>query len=194
VVAAVVLAAGGSRRLGRPKQLLRLAGRPLVRRVVDAAGAGGCGPVVVVLGAEAEAVRAALAGAAVESVDNERWSEGIASSIRAGIAFVERLSAVRAALLLSSDQVALDADVVRRMLGAFDGASGRMVACEYAGTIGIPALFERSRFGELALLAGEAGAKSLLLRHADAVVRLPWPAGAADVDEPRDCDALDPAP
>jgi molybdenum cofactor cytidylyltransferase len=186
-----VLAAGGSRRLGRPKQLLRIGDRTLVRRVVDAAGEGGCESVVVVLGAEAEAVRAALGGAAVEFVENARWNEGIASSIRSGIALVERKPAVRAALLLTCDQVELDGDVVRRVIEAFDGAAGGMVACEYAGTLGIPALFERSRFRELALLCGDAGAKSILLRDRDAVRRVPWPGGAAEADTPEDCGRLD---
>jgi molybdenum cofactor cytidylyltransferase len=194
VVAAVVLAAGGSRRLGRPKQLLRVGGRPLVRRAADAVRDGGCAPVVVVLGAEAGAVRAALVDAAVETIENERWSEGVASSIRAGIAAVEPLPAVQSVLLVACDQVKLDAAVVRRILGAFDGTAGRMVACAYAGTVGAPALFERSRFRELAELAGDRGAKPILLRHADALLRLPWPEGAVEVDTAEDAHALDPGP
>jgi molybdenum cofactor cytidylyltransferase len=80
----------------------------------------------------------------------------------------------------------LTPDVIRELCDAFDGAEGRMVACEYAGTFGVPALFERSRFGELLQLKGDRGAKRVLARHPEDVLRVPWPDGAVDIDRPGD--------
>jgi molybdenum cofactor cytidylyltransferase len=187
LIAAVVLAAGGSSRLGEPKQLLRAGGTSLLRSAVEAAVMGGCSPIFVVLGARADESRAELDGLPIEVVRNERWTDGMASSIHAGVAAVESSAAsAGGVLLLVCDQPALTQEVVRRVCDAFDGEPGRRVACEYAGTVGVPALFERSLFPRLLELTGDSGAKELLLQEPDRVVRVPWPEGAEDVDTPED--------
>ncbi len=186
MTAAIVLAAGRSARFGQPKQLLRVDARSLVVHAVDAAREGGCDPVVVVVGASSEAVRRELADAPVRIVLNEQWEEGVASSVRAGVAAAAALPGVRAALLLTCDQLRLTPAVVHRLLAAAAAAPGKMVASEYGGTVGIPALFDRSHFAGLLELRGESGAKQLLLRHATSVLRVPWPDGALDVDAPED--------
>src|SRR5690349_1004766 len=88
IAAAVILAAGGSQRMGRAKQLLQVGGGSLVRRAAEAALAAGCAPVAVVLGAQAEDVEAALRGCGAETVRNDDWERGIGTSIRAGIAHI----------------------------------------------------------------------------------------------------------
>ena len=186
MIAAIVLAAGGSTRLGRPKQLLSQGGRPLVRRPVEAAIEAGCAPVVVVLGAHAGEVRKALAGLAVQLVLNSRWSEGMATSIRCGVEVVRRGAEIDAALLLTCDQLEITGELLGRMLAEFDGRPGRRVACEYAGTVGIPALFHRSLFAELMLLEGDRGARPLLELEPELLRRVSWPEGALDVDRPQD--------
>ena len=189
MIAGLVLAAGSSTRMGRPKQLIRHRGTSLVSRAVDAAIGGGCDPVIAVLGANAEVVREEIGNRPVETVINADWGAGMAGSIRTGVqALAGR--AVGAALLLPCDQPHLEAALVRRILEAFDGRPGRMVACEYAGTIGIPVLFERSRFAELTRLSGDRGARAILDRHPQEVVRIGWPDGAHDVDRPGDLDTL----
>jgi molybdenum cofactor cytidylyltransferase len=80
--------------------------------------------------------------------------------------------------------------VVRRLLAAFDGVPGRIVACAYAGARGIPTLFERALFPELLCLRGDCGARSILERHVDRAVAVPWPGGAVDVDRPEDYERL----
>lgn len=196
MTAAVVLAAGGSTRMGSPKPLLQYRGRSLLHRAVDAATRGGCAPVIVVLGAAAHALRPELAGLPVEVAVNEHWEEGLGSSIRIGIEMlVARRTDVDAALLLPSDLPHLSASVVRQMLAAaLDGGHAPIVACEYAGTTGVPALFHRRWFDELCALRGDRGAKLVLLAHPDALVRVPWPEGALDVDEPSDHERLDDSP
>lgn len=191
MIAAVLLAAGGSSRIGRPKQALRFQGQSLLRRAAEAATGGGCAPVVVVLGAGADRLRGELNGLPVTEVLNERWSDGMAGSIRLGVEAVLRGGdPVDGLLLLLCDQPHLTSGVVRRILAAFDGRPGRCVACEYEGTVGPPALFERSWFQSLCLLGGDRGAKQLLRDAGDALISVPWPEGAVDIDRPEDLDAL----
>lgn len=191
MIAAVILAAGESSRMaGRAKQLLRWGGRPLIRVVVDAAAGAGCRPVIVVLGARAERIGEEIAGLPVEVVTHPGWSKGMGSSIAAGIGHL--LSAahpVRGALLLTCDQPRISSVVIGGLIDAFDDVEGRRVACEYAGTVGVPALFERSLFDELLLLRGDRGAKSLLLRDPDKLVRVPWPEGVENLNTPGDYEA-----
>jgi len=187
MIAAVVLAAGASTRLGRPKQLLRLGGRSLLGHAVACAAEGGCAPVFVVVGAHAEAVAAEAERHAARVVPCPAWSEGLSASIRAGVEAVEAAaSTARAVLLLACDQLRLTPAVVHALRDAYGGEAGRIAACEYGGAPGVPALFDREYFPELGRLHGPGGAKPLLLRHAAHLVCLPWADGEVDVDRPAD--------
>ena len=194
MTAAVLLAAGGSRRLGRAKQLVEVEveGASLLRRAARSAIDGGCRPVVVVLGAEVEQMRTEVEDLPLELAINPAWREGLASSIRRGMAALDdRGDAcdLDAVLLLGCDQPALDAAVVRRLLEAHRGrgdSPAGIAACQYADTLGTPAVFGRGLFGRLRQLRGDRGAKALLLAAAAGVVRVPWPEGARDVDRPGD--------
>lgn len=181
-VAAIVLAAGGSRRIGAPKQLLRIDGESLVRRAARTALASCCNAVFVVVGAHSDAILADLEGLAFTRVDNPSWREGIASSIRAAIAVVARNDSVDAALLMLADQPSVTSALLDRLVSELNLRHGELVACAYGETVGAPALFARRYFPELQRLRGDRGAKSVLLGHADAVVRVPFPAAAVDVD------------
>ncbi len=187
MIAAVVLAAGGSSRMGRPKQLLEHRGRSLLRRTVHAALEAGCRPVVVVLGAAAERMKRELHGLQVDVVHNEDWPDGIGGSIARGVASLHAQGGrVRAALLLACDQPMISKGVIERLIEAFSGSEGGIVASEYSVTVGIPALFGRAYFERLEELAGERGAKSILLEDPGKLVRVPWPEGAMDIDTPAD--------
>lgn len=191
MIAAVVLAAGKSSRFGRPKQLLTYRGHSLLRHTVDCARAGGCDPVVVVLGAYADDLRPELEATETRVVVNSDWQSGLGTSVRVGVRAVQQgYPTTRGVLLLACDQPKIAADVVRNLRERFETTGARMVACEYAGTVGVPALFERSLFSELLKLSSSQGAKSVLEGHADDVARLAWPDGAVDVDTPEDYDGL----
>lgn len=191
MIAAVILAAGESARLGRPKQLLPFRGRTLLRHVVECATDGGCDPVLVVLGSRADELLGELAGTAAHRVVNEAWRQGIGSSVRTGVAAVrQRWPETSAVLLLTCDQPLITPELVQRIGERFDRADARIVACEYAGTIGVPALFERSLFPELLTLSGTTGAKPVLEAHPTDLVRLSWPDGGKDIDRPEDLEFL----
>jgi len=191
MIAALVLDTGESRRLGRPKHLLPIQGTSRLRRTVDAAMQATCEPVVVVLGAYADRIRRELRGADVEVALNRQWEAGLNGSIVAGMRALERIrSRALAVVLLVCDQPELDSMIVRRVCQSFDGDPRRIVACEYSGTLGVPALFARDWFDELQRLTGDRGAKPLLAAHADRVVRIPWPGGAVDINTADDYAAL----
>ena len=203
-VAVVVLAAGASSRLGTPKQLVRWRGRTLLRRAAETAlasvrpGTGdwrvtratavSLGPVVVVLGADAQALRAELDGLAVHVVVNRRWRDGLASSLRAGLRAAVTASGHRgpaAVLFLTCDQPYVTPSLLRRLVRRFRRGAP-IVACAYAGTLGVPALFARAHFADLLGLTGDHGAKRILARHRDAVAPVRFARGGTDVDRPRD--------
>lgn len=184
---AVVLAAGGSTRLGRPKQLLEVGGEPLVRRAARVAGEAGFAPVVVVVGAAAAEVGAALAGGAFEIVTNPEWRSGMASSVRRG---VEALTALRSdvagVLLTTCDQPRVEAAHLAALRDALRDGVHDLAASSYGETVGVPALFSRAVFAELRALEGEHGAKRVLTRAPRRVVSVALPGGECDIDTEAD--------
>lgn len=191
-VACVLLAAGGSSRLGTPKQLVRHRGKPLLLHAAAAArGALPSAPLIVVVGACALRVRATLQRAHRDArvVGNPSWRAGMASSLRAGLAAVPRRA--RAALVLLVDQPYVDAACLARLLRAWNRRPGVPAAARYAGRVGAPAILPRRRWRELGGLTGDRGARALL-RGGDPVTLVDMPEAAFDVDTAADVLALRP--
>jgi molybdenum cofactor cytidylyltransferase len=188
----VILAAGASTRMGTPKQLLELRGEPLLLRAVHAALASPAWPVVVVLGAHAEKIRPLLARLPVLVTENAAWSEGLASSIRAGIAVLQQFSrGLDAALIALCDQPAFSAETIAQFVATQRTTGRSIVAARYAGRQGAPALFLREHFDTLAHLTGEEGARALLNDTPDRVAAVDLPALAIDLDTPADVAAAE---
>ena len=179
---AVVLAAGASRRLGRSKQLLRRNGEPLVHRAARLALATRPQDAVVVLGADAERVHAALSDLAIRCIDCADWPRGMGASLRAGVAALP--ATCNGILVLVCDQPALEVDHLEALCAAWQARPERAVASAYAGRLGVPALLPRAWTSELRDDA--RGASALLAQHADRVVAVANAALAWDVDEPGD--------
>jgi molybdenum cofactor cytidylyltransferase len=183
----ILLAAGGSARLGRPKQLLEFRGQPLLRHAAETALASQCRPVVVVLGAEAEACADVLNGLPVRIVINADWNEGLSSSIRAGIAALESEKlAVSAAILCVADQPHLTAPLLNSLIETHRATGKKIIAAQYAGVPGPPALFCASLFDQLKTLSGDEGARRVLLANPDTVALVPFPEGSLDIDTAAD--------
>ena len=185
---AIVLAAGASTRFGSPKQLVRLAGRPLLHTVVTRAAEVTGNALIVVLGSQAAELASLLKHSAGTIVVNHEWREGLASSIRTGVAHLP--AACNGAMLLLADQAAVTADDLKRLAGSWRRQPQCIAAAMYAGTIGVPAIFPRSSVRELGELRGDAGARALLRRNCDRLVRVPMESAAIDLDTPEDLLAL----
>lgn len=180
--AALVLAAGASRRLGRPKQLVTLAGETLVHRAARLALEAGCHPVVVVEGAVPLAD--ALAGLDVERVHCADWAKGPGASLRRGAAALAgRADGVVVSLV---DQPWLDAADLRRLITA----PGDVAAAAYEAVLGVPARFSGAALEVLAQVPDERGAGGWLNAHAAQVTAVPMPNAARDLDTPEDVAAL----
>lgn len=185
---AIVLAAGASTRFGSPKQLARVDGRPLlhvvVSRVVEVVGHA----VTVVLGANAAELIPMLKHTSASVVINREWREGIASSIRAGLA---RLPGVcEGVMLVLADQAAVTADDLRRLVTAWRSQPLYTAAAQYGATTGAPAIFPRTRFSELAALRGDRGAQRLVTSVPDRLIRVRMERAAIDIDTPEDLEAF----
>jgi len=186
---AIVLAAGASTRFGSAKQLVRIAGRPMlhatVTRAVEVAG----NAVIVVLGARAEELAPLLSHSPASIVINRDWREGLASSIRAGVARLP--AACSGAMLLLADQAAVTAEDLRRLAGAWRRQTAYVAAAVYGATVGVPAIFPRASFPDLLQLRGDQGARALLKRNPDRVVRVPMESAGVDIDTPEDLLAIE---
>lgn len=186
---ALVLAAGASTRFGSPKQLVRVNGRPLLHAVVSRAVAVAGHSVSVVLGAHAADLASLLTHSGASVIVNRHWQEGLASSLRAGVGALS--GSVDAVLILLVDQPAVSADDLLRLVGAWRRDPDGIVAAQYSGTVGVPAIFPRWCFSELVALRGDHGARSVLARHPERVTRIALPGAALDIDTPEDLLALD---
>jgi molybdenum cofactor cytidylyltransferase len=190
---AVILAAGASTRMGSPKQLLDIGGRPLVARAAEAALASPAWPVLVVLGSHGDRIRPALARLPVLVVDNPAWAEGMASSIRAGISALRQFSrSIDGALLALCDQPAFSGAAIDRLAAAIRGTGRGIAAARYGGRLGAPALFLREHFAALEALTGEEGARAVINADPGRVAAVDLPELEADLDRPEDYEAWRP--
>jgi molybdenum cofactor cytidylyltransferase len=188
-IGAVILAAGSSSRLGRPKQLLQYRGETLVRRAARAALDAGCAPVAVVVGKERKEIADNLDDLKVIILPNESWQRGIGTSVRIG---VEALKGCDGLIILACDQPHVTQSLIQQLIARQQETRKPMVASAYSGTRGVPALFLRAFFEELLSLGENEGAKALLISRPNDVAEIDFPAGAVDLDTPEDWARLRP--
>jgi molybdenum cofactor cytidylyltransferase len=190
-VGAIVLAAGASTRFAKPKQFAIFRGETFVRRIVTAANEAKCTPIVVVVGRDAEQIKSEVGGLPVSIVVHRNWSNGLGSSIAVGVEHADRTAAnLDAAILLTCDQPFVNAAVLRQLIELHLETEKTIVASAYADTLGIPALFDRSSFGDLLQLRGDSGAKGIILARRQDVTSFNFPAAAIDIDTAADYEKL----
>jgi molybdenum cofactor cytidylyltransferase len=181
---AIVLAAGASRRFGSPKQLVRFDGQLLVQRVIAAATELTGSAVSVVLGAHAAQIAADLPPGSASVLINRGWQEGLGSSIRLAVSRLP--GACDGALIMLADQPMVAGASLSRLAAAWRRQPRSIVASRYGSVTGVPAIFPRWCFSDLTALRGDQGARVLLSRYSDYVVRLAHPEAAVDIDYPED--------
>ena len=182
---AIVLAAGGSRRLGAPKQLLMRGGETLVHRAVRLAMATHPQRLLLVVGAHAEEVREAVADLRVDILTNDAWQEGLASSLRVAVGALSEDDA--SALILGCDQPALEQIHLQRLLAGAAASSSGCAATRHASARGVPAVVNAAVLGEARDLQGDRGLRGSLQRlPSDSIFLLEAVEMEFDLDTPAD--------
>lgn len=179
----MILAGGQSRRLGRPKQLLDLGGRPLLQRTVDHVNASVAGSTLLVLGANAEAISERLEPGRATVIVNPDWADGQSTSMRAGLAALP--ASVDGALFVLGDQPLVTPATFDALIAAYRETGSPIVMPTYAGQPGNPVLFDRALWPELMAVTGDQGARGVIRAHANQARRVAIDDAAqpADVDD-----------
>jgi molybdenum cofactor cytidylyltransferase len=186
-IGAIILAAGNSSRLGRPKQLLAYRGRTLLTHVVAEAQAADLRPLTVVTGAFQAEVSESLRGEAVDIVFNPAWETGMASGIVAGMSNMLLLYPdVNAVVIAVCDQPYISASLLLKLVSTFETSGKGIVGCSYEDNVGTPVLFSAAYFERLLALSGNEGAKKLVRQHTDDLATVDFPEGNIDIDTPDD--------
>ncbi|HYM94536.1 MAG TPA: nucleotidyltransferase family protein [Chitinophagaceae bacterium] len=189
--AIVVLAAGMSSRLRSPKQLLRYQGKSLVQYAVDTALQTTMRPVVVVVGANSDAVKKEIERMNVEIIENKEWEEGMASSIRSGLNYAQKKDdKVDGIIFMVCDQPYVNGSLLESLLQEQHKTGLPVVASNYDDKLGTPALFHKVFFNELMELKGDTGAIKLIKQHEDLVTSVAFPKCIIDIDTKKDYEDL----
>jgi molybdenum cofactor cytidylyltransferase len=186
----VILAAGSSSRLGFPKQTLLYKGKTLLELAIEAGLKSKCKPVMVVLGANAEAIEPGIKHNDVTLIHNPHWAEGMTSAIRVAISHLEKHIEIDSVIIMLCDQPFVNRALIDSLLYKQQQTGSQIVACAYKNTIGVPVLFKRSLFTELLSLQGQDGAKKLLQAHPDDIATVPFEKGGIDIDTLADYEDL----
>lgn len=187
----VVLAAGESKRLGRPKQLLELNGETLIERIIRVGTESPCSHVIVILGSHVEQIRERIKkNSKTVLVQNDLWQEGMSSSLRCAVNYIEQnLPESSACIFSTCDQPCLDARHLEKLIEN-QNEKDQIVASAYANTKGVPALFKSCVFKSIAQLNGEQGAKSLIHGGLYRVSTVDFPNGQIDIDTESEWSAI----
>ncbi|MEM1135994.1 MAG: nucleotidyltransferase family protein [Bacteroidota bacterium] len=182
-IGVILLAAGESRRLGTPKQLLKLLDKTLVARASEAILQTEIDKVVVVTGESAEEVKLALTSYQVDIVYNKDWKSGMGSSIKKGThALLQKYPDIQALLICLCDQPFLNSNYLKKVIEQYMKTEKLIIASYYNDKASVPALFDHSLFGKLLQLQGEEGARKIIRGNSRIVEHIPFPEGKYDID------------
>lgn len=185
-IAVIILAAGGSTRMGEPKQLIQLHGKSLIRKITETVLATKCQHVYVVVGSDVCQITDELNQYDIELVTNDIWKEGIASSIRAGVNAVltsnQNFSAI---LIVLVDQFYVNTALLNKLIEEYRNGA-KIVSCFYDNAPGVPALFDCEYFNDLLSLRGDRGAKDILKKNQNKIAYIDFQEGIYDMDSKTD--------
>lgn len=186
--AIIILAAGQAKRMGSPKQLLMIEGKTLIKSITEKALDTECFPITVVLGANKEKIKPELDKMPITIVDNPFWEEGMASSIRMGMAGVYLTrNDIEAVIFCTADMPNVSSELLNNIRKvAEENPESDIVACKYANQIGIPVLFKRKIFNELLDLKGDEGAKKVVKKYLEKTILIDFADGEIDLDTKED--------
>lgn len=190
-VSVILLAAGSSSRLGRPKQLVEVDGVPLLLKSTLAALDANYKHIAVVLGANAEAHKKTIAHLPVEIIIHNEWEKGMGSSLKAGLQHVlTSRPDTHAVVVLVCDQPLLTSTHLINLFDVYGKTANPIVASRYGFTLGVPALFDQTLFQEIVKIKDAQGAKGIIESHSASISAIDWPAGKLDIDTPEDLKSL----
>ncbi len=182
----ILLAAGSSSRLGRPKQLINYQDKTLIQHSIEAALNSTANDLVVVLGSNSELIQTGIESKEVPVLVHEHWEEGMSSSMQCGLRYLIETSQVEQVILMLCDQPYVTQDLLDQLMNGKKASRKGILACSYSGTVGVPALFDQTYFPELFALMGAEGAKKVILNHQEDVFLIGFPLGAVDLDTEED--------
>lgn len=187
----LLMAAGASKRLGQPKQLVKYKGKTLIRRMAEEALKANIGELTVVTGYDHLTIEKEIEGIKLNIYYNTEWEEGLGSSIRNGIKHVcKKHPDTNAILFIMVDQPFVDAAHLQKIANAYDSARPMIIASAYQGTFGVPVLVDNKYFDEMLQLQGDEGGKKIFVKYIKDIVEIPFIEGAIDIDEKKDLKSL----
>jgi molybdenum cofactor cytidylyltransferase len=190
-IGVVILAAGGSSRLGQPKQLIKFQNKSLIQNIIDQSQAFTFASYVLVMGAHAAKIQKSIEPGNFNVIINENWAEGIASSIRKGVKYsLEIDPELEHILFLLSDQPFVTSELIHELVKTHRQQEKEITGCKYQDTVGVPAIFTKRLFQELSMLRGDRGARVLIKKYPDTLAVVPFDLGSIDVDIPEDYNKL----
>jgi len=187
----VILAAGSSSRLGKPKQLLPYDDKNLLQHAVEAAVYSNANSVILVLGANEDLISKEIDKMNAHIIENKEWEEGMGSSVRIGLNTLQKISPLaEAVIFMVCDQPYVSSSLLNDLIHTQKETGKSIVICNYGEATGPPALFHRSLFNELMQLKGDAGARKIIQQHSDEVATILFTKGKIDIDTKEDYEEL----
>jgi molybdenum cofactor cytidylyltransferase len=190
-IVSLILSAGESSRMGKPKALLPWHEKTLLHHAVQAARDSNITDIVVVLGSHADEVRAEVTRLGVSHTLNSNWKVGMGSSIKAGVTFIqEQYPDAKGVLIQLSDQPRINGESLSKIIAQHQEHPEKLIVTEYGGSPGVPALFPKDLFPALLKMPDDAGAKKILFQHLNQLIRVSLPEAAQDIDTPEQYEQL----
>lgn len=188
--ATLILAAGGSFRMGKPKLAEKFLGTNLIETVLEATSVINKTPKLIVFGGYKDTYLPQIENSDIDFVFNPKWQNGIASSINVGIEWFTNKEEIDSVMILLADMALVNSEYLEKIIKAAKGSTKGIVASNYGPSLGPPVIFHKKYFRELQDLKGDRGAKSVILRHMEDLVTLDFADGLIDIDTPEDLKRL----